>query len=179
MMAFSPDSETILLAIYDDGPSGDPLTAFYRYDGESVIPAGSIPGDLRDVTIDEDRVIHCSFRGDMIQTQWAWGYYYWDGSEIVRREDEVYYYLDESEWREREDCPLVLLQEITVYEERSESSTAMIMSPQEVQCVASDMREWVLLEAEDGTKGWIRVVQFKFPSSDSVFEVFEGLNMAD
>lgn len=179
LMAFSPDSETILLAIYDDGPSGDPLTAFYRYDGESVIPAGSIPGDLRDVTIDEDRVIHCSFRGDMIQTQWAWGYYYWDGSEIVRREDEVYYYLDESEWREREDCPLVLLQEITVYEERSESSTAMIMSPQEVQCVASDMREWVLLEAEDGTKGWIRVVQFKFPSSNSVFEVFEGLNMAD
>lgn len=179
LMAYSPDGETILLAIYDDGPSGDPLTAFYRYDGESVIPAGSIPGDLRDVTIDEERVIHCSFRGDMIQTQWAWGYYYWDGSEIVRREDEVYYYLDESEWREREDCPLVLLQEITVYEERSVSSTAMIMSPQEVQCVASDMKEWVLLEAEDGTKGWIKVVQFKLPSHDRVFEVFEGLNMAD
>lgn len=181
LMAYSPDGENILLAVYDDGPSGDPLTSFFRYDESGLHQAGSIPGDLRNETIDDERVIHCSFRGDMIQTQWAWGHYYWNGSEIVRREDEVYYYLDDSEWRKREELPLVLLQEITVYEERSENSTAIIMSPQEIQCVASDMKQWVLLEAEDGTKGWIRVVRFKIPSLDDkgVSEVFEGLNMVD
>ena len=65
----------------------------------------------------EEGVITCTFRGDMLETQWAWGYYYWNGSEIVRREDEVYYYIDESEWRK--EIPLVLLQELTVYEEPS------------------------------------------------------------
>ena len=89
LMAYSPDGENILLAVYDDGPSGDPLTSFFRYDESGLHQAGSIPGDLRNETIDDERVIHCSFRGDMIQTQWAWGHYYWNGSEIVRREDEV------------------------------------------------------------------------------------------
>lgn len=180
LMAFSPDGEQILLAVYDDGPSGDPVTSFFRYDDTGVYPAGKLPDDLRDATIDADGVIKCTFRADMLQTEWARGYYYWNGSEIVRREDDIYYFVDDSKWREENQIPLVLLKEITVFEERSESSQAITMKPQKVRNVASDQSEWILLEAEDGTRGWIRLVQFCFPSEESdPFELFEGLNMAD
>lgn len=179
LMAFSPDGRQILLAIYDDGPSADPETVFFRYDGTGVFPAGSMPADLRLATIDENRVIKSTFRADRIQTEWAWGYYIWNGSEIVRREDDIYYFRDDSDWREEYEVPLVLKKEITVYTERSEDSEAITMKPQKVRNVATDDKEWILLEAEDGTKGWIRVVQFYFPSEDcKCDELFEGVNMA-
>ena len=51
------------------------------------------------------------------------------------------------------------------------------MKPQKVRNVATDNSEWILLEAEDGTSGWIRIVQFCFPSEESdPFELFDGLN---
>ena len=179
LMAFSPDGKQILLAVYDDGPSGDPVTYFFRYDEVGVHPAGKIFDDLRNAVMEADGVIRCTFRADMLQTEWAWGYYYWNGSEIVRREDDIFYFVDDSKWREENQIPLVLLKEITVFAERSENSQAITMKPQKVRNVASDQSEWILLEGEDGTKGWIRIVQFCFPSEESdPFELFEGLYMA-
>ena len=179
LMAFSPDGRQILLAIYDDGPSGDPETVFFRYDGTDVLPAGSMPADLRRATIDEERMIKSTFRADKIQTEWAWGYYIWNGSEIIRRADDIYYFRDDSDWREEYEVPLVLKKEITVYAERSEDSEAITMKPQKVRNVATDDKEWILLEAEDGTRGWIRVVQFYFPSEDCKYdELFNGVYMA-
>ena len=191
VMAYSPDGEEILLALYDDGPSSDPETMFFRYDDTGLHPAGSIPADLREVTDEdsgmrsvtiEDGLIRCSFRADMIQSEWAWGYYEWNGSEIMRREDEIYYYCQSaSGWREEYNIPLVLLREITVFSERSESSEAFVLKPQEVRNVATDHVEWILLEGRDGTKGWIRVEDFSyFPSEEaSSLELFEGLSMVD
>ena len=179
LMAFSPDGRQILLAIYDDGPSGDPETVFFRYDGTDVLPAGSMPADLRHAAIDEERVIKSTFRADKIQTEWAWGYYIWSGSEIIRREDDIYYFRDDFDWREEYGEPLILKKEITVYAERSEDSEAITMKPQKVRNVATDDKEWILLEAEDGTEGWIRVVQFYFPSEDCRYdELFDGVHMA-
>ena len=182
VMAYSPDGEQILLALYDDGPSNDPKTFFFRYTAEGLYPAGMITDDLRTVSIDQDRVIRGNIRVDMIQTEWAYGYYIWNGSEIVMREDEVYYLLNDSGWREAYDTPLLLLEELTVYAERSEDSQAMVMKPQSVAHVATDRRQWVLLEGVDGTRGWLRVEPFgKIPQlgNKRSSEVFEGLNMAD
>ena len=181
LMAYSPDGEQILLALYDDGPSNDPKTTFFKYDAGILQLAGSIPDDLRLVTIDENGVIMGTFRADMIQTEWAYGYYIWNGKEMVMREDEVYYLVDDRGWREAEQMPLLLLEEVTVYEERSEESRAMVMKPQQVTNVATDRQEWVLLEAVDGTRGWLRVKQWKVPQlgDKSIFKIFEGLYMAD
>ncbi len=180
LLVFSPNGEDILLAVYDDGPSNDPETMFFRYDGTGLYPAGRIPADIRDATM-EDGMIKCTFRADMMQTEWAWGYYYWNGSEIVRREDDIYYMVDDSTWREQDEMPLLLLREITVFAERSEESQAITMKPQKVRNVATDNSQWILLEGEDGTKGWIRIERFgNFPSEEAdCFELFENLNMAD
>lgn len=180
LMVYSPNGKDILLAVYDDGPSNDPKTSFFRYDGSGLYPAGSIPADIRDATLEEG-IIKCTFRADMMQTEWAWGYYYWNGSEIVRREDDIYYMVDDSSWREQAEMPLLLLREITVFAERSEESEAITLKPQKVRNVATDNSEWILLEGEDGTGGWIRITGFgNFPSEEAdCFELFENLNMAD
>ena len=72
------------------------------------------------------------------------------------------------------------VKEITVFAERSEESETILMKPQKVRNAASDALEWILLEAEDGTRGWLRVDSFYFPSEDAdVWTLFDGLNMAD
>lgn len=178
LMAFSPDGEQILLAVYDDGPSGDPMTSFYRYDDKGVHTAGQIYADLRNVSKDEEGVLACTLRIDMIQTECVWAYYVWNGSEIVQRKDEFYYY--DSQWREQDQSPLMLLRKITVFAERSENSEAIMMEPQQVRNVATDGVEWIRLEAKDGTAGWIRVVSGCFPSEDAeTSELFEGLILVD
>ncbi len=40
------DDKFIELAIYDDGPSGDPTTTFYRYDGVKIYELGSFKADI-------------------------------------------------------------------------------------------------------------------------------------
>ncbi|RCX16577.1 hypothetical protein DFR58_11070 [Anaerobacterium chartisolvens] len=40
------DDKFIELAIYDDGPSGDPKTTFYRYDGIKIYELGSFHTDI-------------------------------------------------------------------------------------------------------------------------------------
>ncbi len=180
LMAFSPDGKEILLATFDHGPSGDPKTNFYHYDETGVHKAGAIYDDLRNATI-KDGIITCTFRVSMFQLEFAWGHYYWNGTEIVRREDELFYLVNGDRWDIEYHMLLMLLQEITVYEERSEDSKAIILKPQEVRHVATDLIGWCLLEGRDGTKGWIRVEPFgKFPSENAdMWDLFEGLNMAD
>ncbi len=212
VMLFSPDGEVILLAIFDEGPSADPLTTFYRYDAQNkqVIWAGEMPSDFSE-TIIENGIIRTRFLADMIETASAVGYWVWDGQCMVLRDEEeygyiagvrtdlvdehyVYEYITYEEYADNPQLyaqneewslygienPLRLLETLTVYSEKNEKSQAFIMKPQNVYCVSTDLKEWIYLEAEDGTKGWLRIEFYgKIPSlgKDSR-EVFEGLSFA-
>ncbi len=176
LMAYSPDGKTILLAIFDDGPSGDPLTTFFRYDGEALVPAGEIDNDIRTMELVEQGVIKGASRVWIMQTDSIVAHWIWNGTEMVIREDEEYEFSC-YKWENNPYPTTVLLKDLVVYEERSESSEAVVMKPQEVDIMRTDRQEWVYLEAEDGTKGWFRVVEYKVPSLNNagVDEVFEGL----
>lgn len=190
LAAFSPDGKIILLAIYDDGPSADPITRFYCYDGDELLEAGSISADIRTIEMpieekspfdgvyrEEDGTFKATFRADLIQTQWAWGYWFWNGEAMVMREDTEYEcvsYEGEYGW-------LTLLEPLEVYATMSENENPIIMSPQQVQCTRMGAEEWIYLEAEDGTAGWLRLESGSIPSLGEKFpwEVFEGLYLAD
>ena len=186
VILYSPDGKMILLALYDDGPSGDPSTIFYQYDSENkqMLLAGEIPTDLRRATI-ENGVVKGSFRADMIETQFAVGYWIWNGTNMVLREDETYEFgLYNTRYGENgevwEDGYMRLKENLTVYTERNEGSKALTMVPQKVLCVRSDLKEWIYLVAEDGTEGWLRVEFAKIPSlgNKASREVFDGLGFA-
>ena len=178
LMAYSPDGKTILLAIFDHGPSADPITTFFRYDGERIVPAGEIDNDIRTIELVKQGVLKGNSGEWIIQTDSVIAHWIFNGTEIVLQEEEEYEF-NGYKW-DQEPYPTVLLKDLVVYEERSESSRAVTMKPQVVDIMRTDRKEWVYLEAEDGTKGWFRVVNSKVPSLDNagVDEVFMGLYRA-
>lgn len=178
ILALTLDGQRLLLGVFDEGPSGDPVTTFYRYDGSRLYAAGEVPGDIRTLSIGEDGIIPCPFRADMLQTAFATGYWYWNGEAVVRREDDEYYYVHGGT---EEEFPLTLLEELPVYPQPQDMGEPVVMAPQPVREVKTDLEEGVYLQAQDGTEGWIRVRPSYLPSQGDrqATEVFEGLQYYD
>lgn len=177
IIAFAPDAGQLLLGIFDEGPSDDPITRFYRYDAGGLHTAGSVPGDIRTLQVDQNGFIKCPYRFDILQTSFVWSYWYWNGTEIVMRQDEEYEFVH----HEDSEAEITLLEPLPVYPAREESGNALTMQPQKVEEVRTDLEEWVLLRAADGTEGWLRAEMSTIPSlgGKSTREVFEGLNFYD
>lgn len=176
IMALTLGEKQLLLGIFDEGPSGDPVTRFYRYDGTGLYAAGSIPEDIRTLPVGE--VIPCPFRADMIQTAFATGYWYYNGEEVVMREDAEYYYVH---YEGEEEFPLTLLEELLVYPQPGDVGEPAVMTPQPVREVKTDLKEGLYLQAQDGTEGWIRARPSYLPSlgDKQSAEVFDGLQFYD
>lgn len=184
LLAVSLDGKNILLAVFEEGPSGDPKTSFYYFAGGKLNGAGEIPGDIRTLERDEDGYIRCGFRADVIQTVYAFGYWYWDGSKVVRREDEGYICTgNRDDWGytdlEKRDW-FTLKETVLLYSEKDESSGTVTLNPQKVIEIMTDADEWTCLRGEDGTEGWLHVVDQGISGlgGKSVMEVFDGLSMA-
>ncbi|NLV88446.1 MAG: hypothetical protein GX021_03670, partial [Tissierellia bacterium] len=47
LVDFLKDDGFIELALYDDGPSADPVTTFYRYDGKNISELGALYTDIK------------------------------------------------------------------------------------------------------------------------------------
>lgn len=174
ILAFSPDGQQVLLGIYDEGPSADPTTRFYRYDSSGLHAAGTIPEDIRRLQIDQNGIITCPYRVDIIQTSFVWSYWYWDGNEIVMRQDAEYEFIQP----ENAEIPITLLESLQIYPQCDETAEADTMLPQNVKLIKTDLKEWVFIRAEDGTEGWLRVDLYTIPSlgNKESREVFDGLN---
>ena len=55
IFAFSPDGEQLLIALYDDGESADPLTRIYHYEDGKPVETDRLAQDLRKAWIQMDR----------------------------------------------------------------------------------------------------------------------------
>lgn len=67
--AWSPDGEHIYLALYEDGPSWDPVTTFYRYEEGRLAEAGTIGNDVETLQI-ENGILSTRERQEVIQTDY-------------------------------------------------------------------------------------------------------------
>lgn len=178
IMALTLDGENLLLGIFDEGPSGDPVTKFYRYEKSGLYAAGEVLGDIRTLPIGENGVIPCPFRADAIQSSFATGYWYWNGEAVVMREDPEYFYI---QYEGQAEFPLTLLEELLVYPQPGDVGEPVVMAPQPVREVKTDLDGGLYLQAQDGTQGWIRAVPSYLPSMGDrqAVEVFEGLQFFD
>lgn len=177
IFALTLDAQQVLLGIFDEGPSDDPVTRFFRYDAGGLHEAGEVPGDIRTLQIDNDGIIRCPYRVDLIRTAAVWSYWYWNGNQVVMRQDSTYEFVT----NENVDSSLTLLEELTLYPERDETVSPVTMFPQRVEEVRTDLGEWIYLRGEDGTEGWLRVVYGCIPSlgDKSSLEVFDGAYFYD
>lgn len=151
----SLDGEHIVILVYEDGPSHDPLTTIYKYEDNKITLIGEIESDLLRYEypdgVFEVLVSTYILMADHIKVKFELDY---DNSSInFLPQDEYYFYSYEYY------DGVKLNRDFYFYEAPDEKSKTFIIQPQSIKFVKfkrveSNIDIWFLLEAEDGTTGW-------------------------
>ena len=160
------------MAIYDDGPSGDPQTMLFAYRNGEVKMVGEFYQHIEDVRIEKD-IIHAKQGAYPIQTDRIYCQY-------VMSTDGILTFVEQETYDFTGLNDIKLLVELPVHSAPG-SEDVIYIKPQMVHFTKTDKtQKWVYVEGEDGTGGWMLVGTFGWVNElkkDSR-EVFEGLNMA-
>lgn len=173
------ESDGILeIAVPDEGPSEDPVTYFFQYDG-TLSCIGQVPGfpfaDLNGGLNGFDGyggIAGCS-RIDLIETAYLWERRWYDGSRIIDLGLGWYDFLPSFGHMLYEDLPVYLELEET-------SPTAVIPAREEVFFLGTDRERWIRIKGKNGSEGYIlvedgKIVELNKPAD----QVFSGLQFSD
>ena len=185
IFAFSPDGERIFIALYEDGPSGDPYTTIYKFQDQKLQEAGGFSNDIRDCKI-ENGIISTTIRNWVIQTDSIRVQYCMNEAGDLELLDQESYEYTLKDWEEWE---ITLKSDLPVHVEPESQEITILKGDQEIRFLAlHNSWEWVLVETADGMQGWIHVVDGEvlnpetddeaYPASYDCMEIFEGLSMA-
>jgi len=163
---FGGSNDGLEIAILDEGPSDDPVTHFFKYNGELVY-VGAIPGfpfkDYGNGIENKDEptgldgfthqnAVYGTITTNLIETAYIDAYYWYDKNNWEFKEMEVglHYY--------RYNRPHKLYKELPVYYSMSEGAPTSMMQPQEeVYFIQTDNKEWIFIRSKDGVEGYIHV----------------------
>ena len=171
MWALSLDGKTIMLVMYEDGPSGDPYTTFYIYKDGKVVEAGGFEADIRECEFDNGAII-TSIRKDIVQTDWI---------RVSWRQNEE----GMLEWIPQETYDFISLNEVDLLEtlpvhKEIGSEEIFEVEPQKIVFlqVSADW-EWIFIKTADGQQGWVHIVDFEVVElQKNVLDVFDGVYLA-
>lgn len=178
--AYSPDGGKIILALYEEGPSGDPCTRLFGYENGELTILGEFGEDIRECRI-EDGVINGRERCEVMQTAAVYaGWQIGDSGQLELVPQKMYDFVLLNEVQLLEELPV---QNILPPEEEGVyfGIDHFTIAPQTVRFLQTDSTfSWVYAEAEDGSRGWFQMDghTVKELGKDSG-EVFSGLLFAD
>ena len=166
IFAFSPDGEQLLIALYDDGESADPLTRIYHYEDGKPVETDRLAQDLRKAWIQDGQMVitepYFAVQNDYIQK-----IYQVTSNGRLREVPQEEYVL--SAWEEVE-----LRQDITLYRTPDGDETFVLPKGSKVRMTKLDAtQDWICIEITDGVKGWFRLQDGKDYS-----DYFSGLYFA-
>ncbi|MCM1044250.1 MAG: M56 family metallopeptidase [Candidatus Gastranaerophilales bacterium] len=168
LRAFSLDGETLILAIYEDGPSADPLAHFYQYRDGWIVEVGSFETDIHSCRLEQGGMLSGAVlleiaNSDWIRVNWRMG-----ENGMLEEVPQEYYDFIRGNWVE-------LCEELPLHSEAG-SGEVFTVEPQPVKFIqVSADRSWLLLETEDGQQGWLHVVDYQVEELDkNVMDVFIG-----
>ncbi|MBR5127317.1 MAG: YARHG domain-containing protein [Roseburia sp.] len=146
------------IAILDDGPSDDPVTYFFQYDGElnyvgevQGFPFDDYGNNSYDGFTGQNSVMGIS-KVDLIHSAYVYTYYWYNISE--RTLEKMERVSSDYTWYQ----PHALYVDIPVYYSMDEKSPVLTMQAQEeVYFIATDCKEWILVRDSNGVEGYIRV----------------------
>ncbi|MCM1542827.1 MAG: YARHG domain-containing protein [Blautia sp.] len=173
------ESDGVLeIAVLDEGPSEDPVTYFFQYDG-----ALSCIGSVSGFPFAERNGGMNGFNGygnitgrsrtDLIETAYVWDHWWYDGTRINGLALGWHDLLPASGHTLYEDLP--------VYCEWEETSAMTVIPAQDqVFFLGTDGERWILVKGKDGSQGYMAVedgmiVNLNRPAE----EVFSGLQFFD
>lgn len=172
LWAWSPDGKEIFLILYEDGPSADPCSFFYRYQDGDMMEVGSFLQDIRKCTFNPNGTITGGIFKEIVQTDWI--EMNWQINEAGMLEEipqESYDFLAGND--------VELFVELPVYKEIG-GGESFLIAPQTIvfQKISADFC-WILLETKDGEQGWVHIENFQVPELNrNVMDVFGGVYMA-
>jgi hypothetical protein len=161
------------IAVSEYGPSDDPETSFYYYDGGQVKPIGSIYGLAREMEFDGKGGFTAPARGQILQT-WFYPKTYRLGESrlLVHVPQELY----------PMNTKVKVIKPVPLRRDRQKEIFNVILGVGETATIlSSDDKEWCLVENSRGVKGWIRIYNYNIigglnkPATD----YFTGLSNAD
>jgi len=182
------------ICVYDDGPSGDPNTHFFTFNG-SLQYNGSIPCHMSRLSLDGNHHLTGPARLSVFQTWYA--EHTWllpdDGSKASEVERD-FYYVDDFEfvfYPVEGVCPppskySPLLCQVYAYGERDISAQPLVLEKgTELSILGTDNREWLLVADRAGREYYlhlcgINACSVETPTGETMGnEVFDGLIYAD
>lgn len=166
------DGRSILLVLYEDGPSADPYTRFYRYQNNQIIEAGGFADDIRLCEISPEGIITSAIRQDVVQTDWITVRWQFGDSGILEEIPQEVYDFRNGNW-------VGLKDELPLHSAIGNSETFTV-SPQTIRFLQTSADwNWVLVETADGQQGWVHVENFEVvETGKNVMDIFDGLYMA-
>jgi len=171
------DDGILEIAVLDEGPSDDPVTYFFRYDG-TLSCIGWVPGfpfaEMNEGVNGFNGAggITGHSRIDLIETAYLYDYWWFDGRRIT--------YVDMS-WFD-----LLPYYEHTLYEDLpvhcdwdETSATTIIPAQEEVYFLGTDGKQWILVKGKDGSQGYMLVEDGNIVAlNKSADQVFSGLQFS-
>ena len=150
IFAFSSDGEQLLIALYDDGESADPLTRIYHYEDGKPVETDRLAQDLRKAWIQDGQMVitepYFAVQNDYIQK-----IYQVTSNGRLREVPQEEYVL--SAWEEVE-----LRQDITLYRTPDGDETFVLPKGSKVRMTKLEAtQDWICIEITDGVKGWFRL----------------------
>lgn len=175
-----PDEDGLEIAVLDYGPSNDPVTHFFKYDG-TLRYIGEISG----FPFEEQNNgwngftnlsgVYGTVRSDLIETAYLRGYWWYDSTnrELVSMDIGWYDY----EYLK----PHELLMDVPLYTSTDSSADTVLLPKQdEVYFLQSDLEAWILVRGKDGTEGYIFIEDGNIENvGKPAEEVFSGLAFFD
>lgn len=163
---FGGNNDGLEIAILDEGPSDDPVTHFFKYDG-TLKYVGAIPGfpfkDYGNGIANKDKRsgldgftyqngVYGTTTTNLIETAYIDAYYWYDKENWAFKEIEVGLH------NYKYSRPHELYVELPVYYTMSEDAPTITMQPQEeVYFIKTDNKEWIYIRSKDGIEGYIHV----------------------
>lgn len=163
---YGDSNDGLEIAILDEGPSDDPITHFFKYNGDLVY-VGEISGfpfkDYGNGIVDKDEPVgldgfthqngvYGTITTNLIETAYVDAYYWYDKQNWEFKHTLVGMY------NYRGSRPHQLYVELPVYYSMSEDAPTIIMQPQaQVYFIKTDNKEWIFIRSKDGVEGYIHV----------------------
>ena len=164
--SFGDSNDGLEIAILDEGPSDDPVTHFFKYDG-TLVYVGQIQGfpfmdygngiENKGKRIGLDGFTHQNgiygtTTTELIETAYIDTYYWYD------KENWEFKSMEVGMHNYKGSKPHQLYKELPVYYSMSVDAPTVLMQPQEeVYFIKTDNKEWIFIRSKDGVEGYIHV----------------------
>lgn len=172
------------IAVSDLGPSGDPTTGFYRFDGSLLQLVGIVQGAYETIEFSGNGTITTKTRSILLQTWFYTDLFTLNSNHRLSDTTQDIYLIDPAV----PEAHLTMLQDLALHTDTNEATATAIVTTlkkgEAVQFLGCDEVRWCKVEGATGIAGWFAVEDFntivmidgaRIPAS----EVFEGLSNAD